>query len=86
MSDHHKESFKLPEFDLLNKKWDRRTFLAKTSLGLGALALSSLAGKKLFGQTAGSSPVKNPSENLEEDILRAIPHFAPRAKRVVYLC
>ena len=86
MFDHHKKPFRLPEFDPLNKKWDRRTFLAKTSLGLGALALSSLAGKTLFGQTAGASAGKNPSENLEEEILRAIPHFAPRAKRVVYLC
>ena len=86
MFDHHNEPFRLPELDPLNKKWDRRTFLAKTSLGLGALALSSLAGKTLFGQTAGASAGKNPSENLEEEILRAIPHFAPRAKRVVYLC
>ena len=46
MSDHHKEPFKLhtPEFDQLNKGWDRRNFLTKTSLGIGAIALSSFDG------------------------------------------
>jgi hypothetical protein len=86
MSDHHKEPLRLPEFDPLNKKWDRRTFLTKTSLSLGALALSSLAGKTLFGRTADALTGKNSPENMEQEILRAIPHFAPRAKRVVYLC
>ncbi|KAA2244491.1 DUF1501 domain-containing protein [Chitinophaga agrisoli] len=80
----HDDIFKLhtPDFDQLNKKWDRRTFLTQTSLGLGALAMGSLFGKELFGSTpkaaAGAS-------GLEADILKALPHFAPKAKRVVYL-
>ena len=81
----HDDEFRLhsPDFDPLNKKWDRRTFLTKTSLGLGALAVGSLLGKGLFAGTPGS--VSNPSADLEADILKALPHFAPKAKRVVYL-
>ena len=54
MSDHHKEPFKLhsPEFDQLNKGFDRRNFLTKTSLGIGALALSSLIGNSVLGKLA----------------------------------
>ncbi|SDM28529.1 Protein of unknown function [Daejeonella rubra] len=87
MSDHHKEPFKLhsPEFDQLNKGWDRRNFLTKTSLGIGALALSSLIGKSVLGTLANKMASESPSASLEQEILRALPHFAPKAKRVVYL-
>lgn len=82
MNDHHQVPFRLhlPEFDQLNKKLDRRNFLAKTSLGLGALALGSLIGKNAFGNLG-----KEPAASLEEEVLRALPHLAPKAKRVVYL-
>jgi len=88
MSDHHhKEPFKLntPEFDRLNKGWDRRNFLTKTSLGLGALALSSLVGKSVLGELTNTLANESSSASLEQEILRALPHFAPKAKRVVYL-
>lgn len=87
MSDDHEEPFRihLPEFDSLNKKWDRRNFLTKTTLGLGALAVSALAGKNLFGKTGPSVVAGGVSDTLEEEILKAIPHLAPKAKRVVYL-
>lgn len=82
----HKDPFRLflPEFDQLNKKLDRRNFLMKTSLGLGTLALGTLFGKEALGKI-GSSPIAEPALRMEEEILRAIPHFAPKAKRVVYL-
>jgi hypothetical protein len=83
MAHHHDEEFRLQggEFDELNRKYDRRRFLTKTSLGLGALALGGLwAGTELFGQ------YKKPNTtSLEADVLAALPHFAPKAKRVVYL-
>lgn len=82
---HHHEDFKLhgAEFNDLNAKLDRRNFLSKTSLGLGALALGSLwGGSKLF---AGSNPKPQHTNTLEEDILKALPHIAPKAKRVVYM-
>ncbi|HEY0608087.1 MAG TPA: DUF1501 domain-containing protein, partial [Chitinophaga sp.] len=84
MSHHHDDIFKLhtPDFDQLNKKLDRRTFLTKTSLGLGALAMGSLLGRQLFGSTPKAV---SSAAGLEADILKALPHFAPRAKRVVYL-
>ena len=86
MSDHHKVSFNVPpEFDQLNKNWNRRNFLTKTSMGLGALALSSLIGKTLFGKASNTLAVQASSLSLEEEILAAIPHLVPRAKRVVYL-
>lgn len=55
---------------------NRRKFLSKASLGLGSLALGSLLVPDLFSG--------NPS--LDTDKLMAnIPHFAPKAKRVIYL-
>ncbi len=86
MDDHHKEPFRLhlPEFEQLHKKLDRRNFLTKTSLGIGALALGSLMGRNAFGEI-GSALSAEPALSIEEEILRALPHFAPKAKRVVFL-
>ena len=59
---------------LHNQHIDRRDFLSKTSLGLGSVALASLLpSPSLFGST---SPAPDSS---------GAPHFAPRAKRVIYL-
>ena len=86
MSEHHKEDFRLhtPDFEKLNNHLDRRNFLIKTSLGIGALATGSLLGLNLFGNT--TKPLtENNAASFEEEMLRAIPHFAPKAKRIVYL-
>ncbi|WP_018474605.1 DUF1501 domain-containing protein [Echinicola pacifica] len=56
----------------LNK--NRRKFLSRASLGLGGMALGSLLIPDLF---SGSSS--------EEELMAALPHFAPKAKRVIYL-
>lgn len=61
-----------------NKKYTRRDFLTRTSLGMGALTLGGLLG---------------PSPVLGKDIISqmidisgaGIPHFVPKAKRVIYL-
>ena len=84
---HHNEPFnpKLPDFDQLQKGFDRRNFLTKTAMGLGSVALGTLLGKSLFGKTLGQLTSPKPAEDLEAEILRALPHFAPKAKRVVYL-
>ena len=61
-----------------NKHYSRRDFLAKTSLGLGAAALSSLVSPQhLLGQ-------QRPTQTTRGGILGA-PHFVPKAKRVIYL-
>ncbi|MFM8274966.1 MAG: DUF1501 domain-containing protein, partial [Gemmata sp.] len=52
----------------------RRNFLQTSSLGLGALALSSLMGEARAGATKGDNPLA-PMK----------PHFAGTAKRVIYL-
>ena len=54
--------------------FNRRRFLSKMSLGIGSLALGSLLIPDLFGE-------KTP----EDMILSGLPHFAPKAKRVIYL-
>ncbi len=51
----------------------RRHFLGKVSLGLGSVALGSLLIPDLFSKSEG------PSQAL------GLPHFAPKAKRVIYL-
>jgi Protein of unknown function (DUF1501) len=88
MEEHHKEPFKLhsPDFFDLNKKWDRRNFLTKTSLGLGGIALAGLLGinKSNAVQTKTSKGILSEAD-LQNQILAALPHFAPKAKRVVYL-
>ncbi len=62
----------------LEKGMERREFLTKTSMGLGAVALSSLLGtNQLF-----AAP---PSPTLNNGGLPGLPHFRPKVKRVVYL-
>ena len=53
---------------------NRRKFLSKVSLGLGSVALGSLLIPDLFKGKSG-----------EDAIMEALPHFAPKAKRVIYL-
>jgi hypothetical protein len=53
----------------------RRHFLRDSSLGLGALALSSLA--------AGKSPAA--PEDVVNPLAPRKPHFAPKARQVIYL-
>ncbi|MEZ4776236.1 MAG: DUF1501 domain-containing protein [Bacteroidia bacterium] len=61
-------------------KYSRRDFLTRTSLGLGAVALSSLLG-------AGSVWGKDKEIALAPSSggILSSPHFPPRVKRVIYL-
>ncbi len=52
---------------------NRRRFLSRLSLGVGSVALSSLLIPDLF---RGSE---------EETMISGFPHFAPKAKRIIYL-
>ena len=83
---HHDEEFRLntPDAAFLNRRLDRRNFLLKTSLGLGALATGSLLGMDAL-RAKSAAPGLNDDASTEEAVLAAIPHIAPRAKRVVYL-
>src|SRR6187455_1292308 len=53
---------------------NRRKFLSRLSLGIGSAALGSLLIPDLFG--GGSE---------EELAMTGLPHFAPKAKRIIYL-
>ena len=54
---------------------NRRTFLHRAAVGIGSLALGSL-----LGQSCGRSDA-----DAQAELLGALPHFAPKAKRVIYL-
>jgi hypothetical protein len=57
MCTHHQEFDPLnKDLETVKKQLDRRKFLTRTSLGLGALALGSLLGTtKLFGKKAATA-------------------------------
>ena len=62
--------------------YSRRDFLAKTAMGLGAVSLTSMLDPLgLWGKTTPKSPQDNP---IAKGILGQ-PHFAPKAKRIIYL-
>jgi hypothetical protein len=52
---------------------NRRRFLTKLGMGIGGAALGSLLIPDLFGSSD------------EEMIMQGLPHFAPKAKRIIYL-
>jgi Protein of unknown function (DUF1501) len=59
-------------FEEFNHKMNRRDFLHGSVLGLGATALGGLLGENAtFGGLGGGNP--------------QLPHFAPKAKRIIYL-
>src|SRR5262245_14551273 len=55
----------------------RRHFLNQAGLGLGVVALASLLNEKLFAAQAKTMPAAGG--------LPGLPHFAAKAKRVIYL-
>ncbi len=56
----------------------RRRFLELSSTGIGAAALSTLLNDDLLAQAAGGA-------STATGALPGLPHFAPKAKRVIYL-
>lgn len=54
---------------------NRRKFLSRLSLGIGSVALGSLLIPDLLSG----------KEESEDALMRALPHFAPKAKRIIYL-
>ncbi len=55
----------------------RRHFISKSTMGLGAMALAHLAPTDAFGAGVQSGP--------QDAGVLGVPHFAPRAKRVIFL-
>jgi len=72
--DHHHARLRIPDMKKEESTIDRRDFLTRTGMGLGALALGQLLSP--FGAQAGT---------LEDRIMAALPRIAPKAKKVVFL-
>lgn len=71
-----------PDLREIEKKMDRRKFLTQTSLGIGSLALGSLMGmEKIFAKNL----LKTPSSLNSIPANMGLPHFMPKAKRIIYL-
>ena len=63
----------------------RRDFLAKTGLGLGTAALAQLFGRDLLAADVSPSPHLPVSLSPGTGAQPGLPHFAPKAKRVICL-
>lgn len=59
----------------------RRHFFSRASTGIGTAALASLLNPDLFAGSAGTVP----ASVADTGGLPGLPHFAPKAKRVIYL-
>ena len=67
----------------VNYSMNRRDFLGRFGLGLGGVALMGLLHRDA-GAAAPTTATTAPASNPFKGILAA-PHFAPRAKRIIYL-
>lgn len=65
-------------FEARRAQLTRREFFGRTSGGIGAIALASLLNPKLLGAVTAS-----PRTGVAG--LPGLPHFAPKAKRIIYL-
>ncbi|WP_212005319.1 DUF1501 domain-containing protein [Chitinophaga sp. HK235] len=63
------------EFIERHLNMNRRKFLSGLSMGIGSVALGSLLIPDLFGKSSES----------EAPFIPGMPHFAPKAKRIIYL-
>src|SRR5438270_14082182 len=62
----------------LNRKISRRELLRASSAGFGSLALAGLLGEQMRAATTSGQSAAGPLSVKE-------PHFAPKAKRVIFL-
>src|ERR1700738_1829728 len=71
----------------LKQEWaaleTRRRFLGRSGKVLGWAALASLFGERLRGDAGGSDAGLPNKASAREDL--QVPHFAPKAKRAIYL-
>src|SRR5438093_6622495 len=66
----------------IRKAITRRAFFGRTANGIGTLALASLLNKNLFAAEGG---VAAQAKLMKSPGVINPPHFAPRAKRIIYL-
>ncbi len=83
MCDHHDTlRSNNKDFQEVEKQIDRRHFLKKTSLGIGALALGSLLNTEKAWSSIGNSGA---AANAFTKNKLGLPHHLPKAKRIIYL-
>lgn len=71
------------DFQHVEKQIDRRNFLQRSSLGIGALALGSLLNaEEAWSSTAHSGNIA--TNNFTRNNL-VLPHYVQKAKRIIYL-
>jgi hypothetical protein len=63
------------------RQMTRRHFFRQTGFGIGALAFSSMLDQNLFAQSEQHGPAVNSAGLMASKI----PHFAPKARNVIYL-
>src|SRR5579871_1870768 len=63
---------------------DRRAFLRRSGMGLGGIALAALLSEQGLLAAEDRSPIR-PVINPESPLSPRLPHFAPRARRVVMI-
>lgn len=64
----------------------RRHFLLKSGFGIGAAALNTLMNPALVGSASASvSGAQNAAAGVSNPGLPQFPHFAPKAKRIIYM-
>src|SRR2546421_7134166 len=61
----------------------RRQLFGRTATGIGTAALAHLLGRDGLALGAGAKP--QASSGVARSGLPGLPHFAPKAKRVIYL-
>jgi uncharacterized protein (DUF1501 family) len=63
----------------------RRHFFRQSGFGIGGLALSTLLDQRIFAETRrGSTPI-NAARGEQDPLAPRAPHFAPKAKNIIYL-
>jgi len=64
----------------------RRTFLSQSGVGLGSLVLSTLLQREGLGTAPVADAPGSPKKTERHGGLKDFPHFAAKAKRVIFLC
>ena len=72
---------RLGSVSITTNAWSRRDFLWRTGAGFGALAFGAMLRRELLAAEAAKAPVIDPLNPFKP---RA-PHFAPKAKSVIFL-
>ncbi|MFN9593828.1 MAG: hypothetical protein ACK56G_14130, partial [Pirellulaceae bacterium] len=69
----------------LSMRWNRRQFFGREGIRLGTHALAVLAGQRLLANHATATDLQRPAAREVHPDLPGLPHFAQRAKAIIYL-